>query len=220
MEDLRWACQAVNLRQVRSSLAMAKPRSRRGSDRCDLRLSAHFSAQRSARFLLSCLLAFWHSASPAEPSAKRPRSDSSAAAAAASPLDISEPDPLAGSTVLHFACNPAVGTASRAHLPVLRLLLNHGASGFIDTQNNVGDTPLIVAARQGDVDGCKLLLEAEADPSIKNRFGDTVLHVACRLGHGAILLTCFSRFTHFHGDSKGQVSATFGDVCSVLSEFR
>lgn len=26
MEDLRWACQAVNLRQVRSSLAMAKPR--------------------------------------------------------------------------------------------------------------------------------------------------------------------------------------------------
>lgn len=56
--------------------------------------------------------------------------------------------------MLHFACNPAVGTAPRAHLPVLRVLLNHGASDFIDGQNNVGDTPLIIAARHGDLDGC------------------------------------------------------------------
>jgi hypothetical protein len=157
MEDLRWACQTVNLRQVRSLLATAKPRgSRRGSG-----------------------------TSASEPPGKRARADSGAAGAAvASPrtLDISEPDPLAGSTVLHFACNPTIGTQPRAHLPVLRLLLSHGAIEIIDVQNNVGDTPLIVAARQGDVGGCMLLLESEADPSIRNRFGDTALHVACRLG--------------------------------------
>ena len=89
--------------------------------------------------------------------------------------------------MLHFACNPAVGTQPRAHLPVLRLLLNHGAGQFIDVQNNVGDTPLIVCARQGDSDGLQLLLEAGADPSVKNRFGDTALHVAARLGHAKLI---------------------------------
>ena len=32
-----------------------------------------------------------------------------------------------------------------------------------------------------------LLLESEADPSIRNRFGDTALHVACRLGHAELV---------------------------------
>ena len=33
-------------------------------------------------------------------------------------LNLGEKDPLAGSTVLHFACNPAVGAPPRGHLPV------------------------------------------------------------------------------------------------------
>jgi hypothetical protein len=163
MEDLRWACTTVNLRQVRSSLAQA-------------------SSTRPTR------------GGSGEPAAKRLRTSSASpppdSASASSPrgtLDISAPDPLAGSTVLHFACNPAVGTQPRAHLPVLRLLLNHGAADFIDKQNDVGDTPLIVAARQGDSGGSQLLLKADADPSVKNRFGDTALHVACRLGHAELV---------------------------------
>ena len=83
-----------------------------------------------------------------------------AAKAARPALDLAERDPLAGSTVLHFACNPAVGAQPRAHLPILRLLLSHGAGAFVDERNNVGDTALIVCARQGDSDGLLLLLEA------------------------------------------------------------
>ena len=32
-----------------------------------------------------------------------------------------------------------------------------------------------------------MLLEAGADPAVRNRFGDTALHVAARLGHGKLV---------------------------------
>lgn len=135
-----------------------------------------------------------------------------AAKAARPALDLAERDPLAGSTVLHFACNPAVGAQPRAHLPILRLLLSHGAGAFVDERNNVGDTALIVCARQGDSDGLLLLLEAGADPSVKNRFGDTALHVAARLGHADLIVSLLewkgvdTGATNCLGKTAGQIA--------------
>ncbi len=110
------------------------------------------------------------------------------------------------------AGNPAVGTQPRAHLPVLRLLLNHGAGEFVDAQNDVGDTPLIVCARQGDKDGLLLLLEAGAQPSIRNQFGDTALHVAARLGHADLIASLLewkgvdTEATNCLGKTAGQIA--------------
>lgn len=143
------------------------------------------------------------SGSTQEPAAKAARSAT---------IDLSERDPLAGSTVLHFACNPAVGSQPRGHLLVLRLLLNHGAAEFINVQNNVGDTPLVVCARQGDSEGLQLLLEASADPSVKNRFGDTALHVAARLGHADLIASLLewkgvdTGATNCLGKTAGQIA--------------
>ena len=103
------------------------------------------------------------------------------------PLDLSEPDPLAGRTVLHYACAPNPGTKPGANLPVLRKLFDHGAERFINRPSSTGDTPLMVAARRGDAEAAELLIEAGADVKLKNLFGDTALHVACRLGHAEVV---------------------------------
>ena len=66
--------------------------------------------------------------------------------------DASEPDPLAGRTVLHYACAPNPGTKPGANLPVLRKLFDHGAERFINRPSSTGDTPLMVAARRGDAE--------------------------------------------------------------------
>ena len=79
--------------------------------------------------------------------------------------DVNKP----GWAPLHYA-------ATHGHLPVMNLLLEHHA--YIDAASPNGTTPLMMAARYGTPDAVKLLLEAGADPKLRNGLGLSALDFA------------------------------------------
>ena len=74
-------------------------------------------------------------------------------------------------TPLHYA-------ASNGRLVVMNLLLDHHA--YIDAPSPNGTTPLMMAAMYGSPSAVKLLLEAGADPTIKNDLGLSAIDFALR----------------------------------------
>ena len=72
---------------------------------------------------------------------------------------------------LHYA-------ATGGHLPILSLLLDNHA--YIDAESPNGSTPLMMAAMYGTPEAVKLLLEAGADPLLKNQQGLTAADFAYR----------------------------------------
>ncbi len=72
--------------------------------------------------------------------------------------DVNKP----GWTPLHYA-------ATGGHIATMRLLLDNHA--YIDAASPNGSTPLMMAAMYGTVDAVKLLIEAGADPALKNAKG-------------------------------------------------
>ena len=72
--------------------------------------------------------------------------------------DVNKP----GWTPLHYA-------ATRGHLAVMNLLLDEHA--YIDAASPNGTTPLMMAAHYGTPSAVKLLLEADADPTLRNNVG-------------------------------------------------
>lgn len=72
---------------------------------------------------------------------------------------------------LHYA-------ATHGHLAVMTLLLDHHA--YIDAASPNGTTPLMMAAHYGTPAAVKLLLEAGADPMLKNAQGLSALDFAQR----------------------------------------
>lgn len=72
---------------------------------------------------------------------------------------------------LHYA-------ATRGHLAVMTLLLDQHA--YIDAASPNGTTPLMMAAHYGTPPAVKLLLEAGADPMLKNAQGLSALNFAQR----------------------------------------
>ena len=72
--------------------------------------------------------------------------------------DVNKP----GWTALHYA-------ATRGHLAVMNLLLDEHA--YIDAASPNGTTPLMMAAHYGTASAVKLLLESDADPTLKNDLG-------------------------------------------------
>ena len=74
-----------------------------------------------------------------------------------------------GWTPLHYA-------ATRGHLPVISLLLDNHA--YIDASSPNNTTPLMMAAFYGTPSAVKLLLEAGADPLIKNDQGLSAIDFA------------------------------------------
>lgn len=81
--------------------------------------------------------------------------------------DVNKP----GWAPLHYA-------ATKGHVEVIRLLLDEHA--YIDASSPNGSTPLMMAAMYGTPAAVKLLLEAGADPMIKNDQGLTAIDFAQR----------------------------------------
>lgn len=81
--------------------------------------------------------------------------------------DVNKP----GWTPLHYA-------ATHGHLAIMTLLLDHHA--YIDAASPNGSTPLMMAALYGTPKAVKLLLEAGADPMLKNDQGLSAIDFANR----------------------------------------
>ncbi len=81
--------------------------------------------------------------------------------------DVNKP----GWAPLHYA-------ATNGHVQIMNLLLEHHA--YIDASSPNGSTPLMMAALYGTASAVKLLLEAGADPTIKNSLGMTAIDFAYR----------------------------------------
>jgi uncharacterized protein len=79
--------------------------------------------------------------------------------------DVNKP----GWTPLHYA-------ATKAHLPMMRLLIENHA--FLDAPSPNGTTPLMMAAHYGSPLAAKMLLEEGADPRLKNHLGLSALDFA------------------------------------------
>ena len=79
--------------------------------------------------------------------------------------DVNKP----GWAPLHYA-------ATNGHLEVMKLLLDEHA--YIDAASPNNTTPLMMAARYGTPSAVKLLLEAGADPLLKNDLGLTAIDFA------------------------------------------
>lgn len=93
---------------------------------------------------------------------------------------------------------PFLRAAQSSDLPVMKLLLAHGADPKIETSN--GDTALMVAAGIGWVEGVtfewsekdnveavKLCLDLGIDPNIANKDGRTALHGAAHKGRNDVV---------------------------------
>jgi len=76
-----------------------------------------------------------------------------------------------GWTPLHYA-------ATHGHLAVITLLLENYA--YIDAASPNGSTPLMMAARYGTPQAVKLLLDAGADPMLKNELALSAIDFAQR----------------------------------------
>ncbi len=81
--------------------------------------------------------------------------------------DVNKP----GWTPLHYA-------ATSGHLEIMRMLLD--AHAYIDAASPNNTTPLMMAAHYGTPVAVKLLLEAGADPMLKNDLGLTAIDFAHR----------------------------------------
>jgi ankyrin repeat protein len=79
--------------------------------------------------------------------------------------DVNKP----GWAPLHYA-------ATNGHLEIMELLLENHA--YIDAESPNGTTPLMMAAHYGTPAAVKLLLEAGADPTMKNQVGMTAISFA------------------------------------------
>jgi hypothetical protein len=102
--------------------------------------------------------------------------------------DVNKP----GWTPLHYA-------ATRGHLAVMNLLLDEHA--YIDAASPNGTTPLMMAAHYGTASAVKLLLEADADPTLKNELGLNAFDFAqsaMRLDSAAVI-SAFIRGRHPKG---------------------
>lgn len=78
-----------------------------------------------------------------------------------------------GWTPLHYA-------STHGHLEIMRLLLDNHA--YIDAESPNKTTPLMMAASYGTPAAVKLLLDAGADPSLRNMQGLSAIDFAQRTG--------------------------------------
>jgi uncharacterized protein len=120
---------------------------------------------------------------------------------------------------------PFLRAAQSADLPLLKLLLAHGANPKIATSN--GDTALMVASGIGWVEGVtfewseadnletvKMCLDLGIDPNLANKDGRTALHGAAHKGRNAVVQLLVDRGAkldaHDNGSRDTFTGALFG----------
>jgi cytohesin len=90
----------------------------------------------------------------------------------------------------------------------------------VNAHNAYGETALDTAARIGDVEAVRLLLEAGADPAVVNKYGDTPLHTAVLHRHADVVKLFLSRgvdpnIRDRHGETPLHDAALIGDGAVV-----
>ena len=86
-----------------------------------------------------------------------------------------------GVTPLSTACQ----SSKEGNAAVVSMLLADGAD--VDTPNNAGETPLIIASKANCVDIARLLLKAGANKACRNHRGESACGIATAMGHVQIV---------------------------------
>lgn len=93
-----------------------------------------------------------------------------------------------------YSKRPVAAAVSQGHKKVLALLLNNGADPEPRSVSTRQRGPLYIAAKEGDVECCKLLLDHGArDGWIRKESPGSALHVAVLGGHGNIVRLLLSK---------------------------
>ena len=82
---------------------------------------------------------------------------------------------------LHYAASSGAAQAG----DIVRVLLEHHA--YIDAASPNGTTPLMMAARTGQIDVARLLLQEGADPNLKNELGLSAIDFARLAGRDSLM---------------------------------
>jgi len=114
---------------------------------------------------------------------------------------------FSGHTLLHAA------VIYGCHEPIPILAMYVGAN----TCNEYGETALDVAARIGNAEAARLLLDVGADPTATNKHGETPLHTAVYDRHADVVELFLSRGAdpnarNAYGETPLHVAALVGDV--------
>eukprot|EP00439_Symbiodinium_sp_Y106_P072229 s458_g13.t1 len=99
-----------------------------------------------------------------------------------------------GRTALHWA-------ARNGHSAVCALLLDAAGDDFVDAATDGGDTPLMLAAWQGHVPCCSLLVSRRADVHHTNSWGCNAMHKASRMDGASSSLEMLEYLTHSRVDA-------------------
>lgn len=86
-------------------------------------------------------------------------------------------------------------------LQIVRLLLAYGAN--VNRRDNLGSTPLIVAALVGDTDAAKLLIDQGANVTAKDEQGTTALHYAAMSGALGLVKLLINKGADVNAQAKG-----------------
>ncbi|KAF0044642.1 hypothetical protein F2P81_003800 [Scophthalmus maximus] len=92
-----------------------------------------------------------------------------------------------GDTLLHLSIIHEAKDYIRSMIDVSK------NTDFLNTQNDLRQTPLHLAVITNQADVCQHLLVSGCDPTLVDNRGDTALHIACRHGN----LPCFSVITQY-----------------------
>ena len=108
--------------------------------------------------------------------------------------DVNAKTPLEEQTALMWAL-------AEKHAAVSRILIEHGAE--VSARSKFGFTPLLFAARTGDLDGARGLLAAGVDPNETASGGESALVVATVRGHVPFALWLLEQGADPNADGSG-----------------